>query len=345
MFADVQLFPEQASTMAAQVDALFLFLLVVSGFVALLIAALVIVFAVKYRRRLDSPLTPRIHGSIPLELFWSIGPLLLAAVMFGWGTEVYFRLATPPADSLEVYVVAKQWMWKIQHLGGQREINELHIPVGRPVKLTLTSEDVIHDFFVPAFRTKVDVIPGRYVQTWFQATKPGRYHLFCAQYCGTNHSGMTGWIVVQEPAEYQAWLNNHAEGSLALEGRKLFLKYRCVTCHSADSGARGPVLESLYGRMVSLNDGRTVLADETYLRESIVRPDAKVVAGFQPIMPTFQGQISEAELIELIAFIKALEPGQTPPRVDTALPPVVTPPTTNSPPAAAKPAPAKEPLR
>jgi len=335
LFAELPLFPEAASTNAARVDALFLFLVIVSGFFALLIAALVIVFAVKYRRRPGSGPTPRIEGSLPLELIWTIIPAVLAAIMFIWGTKVYFRLADVPRDGLEVYVVGKQWMWKVQHATGQREINELHVPLGRPIKLTLTSEDVIHDFFVPAFRTKVDVLPNRYVHAWFQATKPGRYHLFCSQYCGTNHSGMTGWVVVQEPAEYEAWLNSHAEGSLALEGRKLFLKFRCVSCHSADSQARAPVLEGLFGQAVPLNDGRTVLADETYLRESIVKPDAKIVAGYQPIMPTFQGQLSEEELIELIAFIKGLGPGQTPKRVDTAPPPIANPPPAATP--AAKP--------
>src|SRR5206468_1681387 len=181
-----------------------------------------------------------------------------------------------------------------------------------PVKLTLTSEDVIHDFFVPAFRVKVDVLPGRYAHIWFQATKIGRYHLFCSQYRGTNHSGMTGYVVVQPPAEYQTWLSSHAEGSLALEGRKLFLQHQCVSCHSANARARAPVLEGLYGQLVHLRDGRTVIADETYLRESILKPDARIVAGFDPIMPPFQGQIDEEDLIKLLLFIKALQQGQTP---------------------------------
>ena len=218
-------------------------------------------------------------------------------------------------------------MWKVQHLGGQREINELHLPLGQPVRLTLTSEDVIHDFFVPAFRAKVDVIPGRYTHIWFQPTQKGEFHLFCSQYCGTSHSLMVGTVVVQEPAEYQEWLNRHAEGSMALEGRKLFLKYRCASCHSADARARAPVLESLYMQQVPLNDGRTVIADETYLRESILQPDAKIVAGYQAIMPTFQGQLSEEEITRLIAFLKALGPGQThaPGRVPRAPPSSASP--------------------
>ncbi|HEV2970473.1 MAG TPA: cytochrome c oxidase subunit II [Pirellulales bacterium] len=334
MLAQLQLFPDQASTSAVHVDRLLVFLLCVTGFFALLIVTLVIVFAVKYRRRSGTATTPRIKGSTKLEVFWSVVPLALAMIMFVWGADVYFRLARPPDSTQDVYVVGKQWMWKIQHLGGQREINELHVPLGVPIKLTLTSEDVIHDFFVPAFRTKVDVLPGRYVHTWFQATKTGRFHLYCSQYCGTNHSGMIGTVVVADPAEYQAWLKDRAEGSLALEGRKLFLYYRCVTCHSADAQARAPVLENLYGRQVPLNDGRTVTADDTYLRESILSPDAKIVAGYQPIMPTFQGQISEDDLIKLIEFIKALGLGETPPRIDSAMPPVAQPPAAQ-PPAAA----------
>jgi len=241
--------------------------------------------------------------------------------------------ARPPSGATEVFVVGKRWMWKVQHQTGQREMNELHVPVGRPVQLTLTSEDVIHDFFVPAFRTKIDVLPGRYVQTWFQATKPGRYHLFCSQYCGTNHSGMVGWVTVQEPAEFADWLNKKAEGSLALQGRKLFLKLQCVTCHSANAKARAPVLEGLYGQIVHLQDGRQVVADEAYLRESILKPRAKIVAGWEPIMPTFEGQLAdpsvdlsqEEAMIQLLAFLKSLKPGQTPVRTEDFPPPAVNP--------------------
>ncbi len=338
MLAQLQLFPDQASTNAAHVDRLLVFLLCVTGFVALLIVTLVITFAVKYRRRTGSGPTPRIRGSTTLEVIWSVVPLILAMIMFGWGVDVYFRLSRPPNDAQEIYVVGKQWMWKLQHPGGQREINELHIPLGVPIKLTLTSEDVIHDFFVPAFRTKVDVLPGRYVHTWFQAIETGRFHLYCSQYCGTNHSGMIGTVVVQEQAEYADWLRSRAEGSVALEGRKLFLYYRCVTCHSANAQARAPTLESLFNQPVALNDGRTVTADETYLRESILNPDAKIVAGYQPIMPTFQGQIGEDDMIKLIAFLKALGKDETPPRVDQAPPPVAVPPVAVPPSGGAPPA-------
>ncbi len=325
MFAEIPLFPEQASTTAERVDALFFFLCTVTGTMAVLIAALLLFFAWRYRRRAEDERTPRITGNDPLEWFWTIAPLFVFLIMFLWGASVYTSVALPPADAPEVFVIGKQWMWKVQHPDGQREINELHIPIGRPVKLTLTSEDVIHDFFVPAFRTKIDVIPGRYVQTWFQPTKTGRFHLFCSQYCGTSHSNMVGTVVVQEREEYTDWLNSHAEGSLALQGRKLFLKLQCITCHSADAGARAPVLEGLFRQRVNLRDGRTVVADDGYLRESILYPESKVVQGWEPIMPTFKGQVNEEELIQLLAFIKSLRPGQTPVRNEEAQPPLDAP--------------------
>ncbi len=321
MFAQVPLFPEQASTTAVDVDALFFFMCGVTGSLAALITVLVIYFAIKYRHRPGMPPPPQILGSTKLETFWTIVPLGIAIIMFAWGASVYFDMFRPPDDAEEIYVVGKQWMWKIQHKDGQREINELHVPVGRPIKLTMTSEDVIHDFFIPAFRMKHDVLPGRYVSYWFEATRTGTYHLFCAEYCGTGHSSMVGSVVVMEPEAYESWLNSHAEGSLALEGRKLFLQYQCVACHSANARARAPVLERIYGQPVPLQDGRAVRADETYLRESILRPRAKVVAGFEPIMPSYEGQINEEQMIRLIAFLKALGPGQTPPRVEESEPP------------------------
>ncbi len=333
MFAQVPLFPEQASATAERVDALFLFQLAVITAVGTLVTCLILYFVVRYRRRPGRTATPRITGWTPIELAWSIVPFFIFLIMFVWGAEIFLDVAQPPPDAMEIFVVGKRWMWKFQHETGQREINELHLPLGRPVKLTLTSEDVIHDLFVPAFRTKVDVLPGRYVHTWYTPTKPGRYHLFCSQYCGTNHSGMVGWVTVQEPAEFSDWLTSHAEGSLALQGRKLFLKLQCVTCHSANAKARAPVLEGLYGQIVPLQDGRTVVADEAYLRESILNPRAKIVAGWEPIMPTFEGQLAdpsvdltqEEALIQLLAFLKSLKPGQTPVRTEDFPPPAVDP--------------------
>jgi cytochrome c oxidase subunit 2 len=331
MFAEVPLFPEQASTTAQRVDALFFFLCAVCGTMAVLIAGLVLFFAFKYRRRAEDVPTPRITGNNPLEWFWTIAPFFVFLVMFVWGANIYTSVAMPPPDAMEIFVVGKQWMWKIQHPGGQREINALHIPVDRPVKLTLTSEDVIHDFFVPAFRTKIDVIPGRYVQIWFQPTKVGRYNLFCSQYCGTSHANMVGTppdggVVVMEREDYRDWLSSQAAtGSLADQGRQLFLKLQCITCHSANADARAPVLEGLYGRTVSLKNGRTVVADDAYLRESILYPEAKIVQGWEPIMPTFKGQVEEEDLIKLLAFIRSLKPGQTPVRNEDALPPLDAP--------------------
>jgi cytochrome c oxidase subunit II len=217
-------------------------------------------------------------------------------------------MSRPPAETLNVYVVGKQWMWKFQHLDGQREINELHVPVGRAVKLIMTSEDVIHDVFVPAFRVKADVLPGRYTNIWFQPTKPGRYHLFCAEYCGTRHSGMIGEVVVMDPTEYQAWLSGGtAQGSLASAGEKLFQDLACNTCHRPDAQGRGPILQGLFGKTQTLEGGGTVVVDEAYVRESILNPGAKITAGFQPIMPAFQGLVTEEQLLELIEYVKSLQ--------------------------------------
>ncbi len=298
--------------MAGRVDALFFFLVAVSAFFVVLIAAALVVLSVRYRRRraheVGTPVTP----PVLLEVTWIGIPTLLAMVMFVWGANVYFSMAAPPKETLDVYVVGKQWMWKFQHLGGQREINELHVPVGRAVRLTMTSEDVIHDVFIPAFRIKADVLPGRYVTEWFQATKPGTYHLFCAEYCGTRHSGMVGQVVVMEPQDYQAWLaGGSGFGSMADAGAKLFQDFACNTCHRADAQGRGPALEGVFGRPVALQDGRVVIADEAYIRESILNPTAKVVAGFQPIMPVFQGLVSEEQLLQLIEYVKSLQ-GQAP---------------------------------
>ena len=228
-------------------------------------------------------------------------------VMFVWGAKLFFVTYHPPSNSLEINVVAKQWMWKVQHPEGQSEIDELHIPLGRPIKLILTSQDVIHDFFVPAFRVKKDVLPGRYTTVWFEATKAGEYHLFCAQYCGTQHSGMVGRIVVMEPTQYQTWLSGGTTGiAMATAGAKLFQTLGCATCHMENDTGRGPSLVGLFGKTVQLQGGKSMVADETYIRESILNPSAKVVAGYQPIMPTFKGLISEDGIFQIIAYLKSL---------------------------------------
>jgi len=307
MWKGTPLFPDSASTMAGRVDALYFFLIVVSAFFSVLIAGLIVFYAVKYRRRSPDSVGASFHGGMALELTWTVIPFFITVVIFVWGASVFFAMSRPPDETLNIYVVGKQWMWKFQHLDGQREINELHVPVGRPVKLIMTSEDVIHDVFVPAFRVKADVLPGRYTHIWFQPTKPGRYHLFCAEYCGTRHSGMVGEVVVMDPSEYQTWLSGGApEGSLASAGARLFQDLACNTCHRPDAQGRGPVLEGLFGKTVTLQSGETITVDEAYVRESILNPSARVTAGFQPIMPTFQGLVTEEQLLQLIAYVKSL---------------------------------------
>ena len=308
MWSGTPLFPESASTMASRVDALYFFLLAVSAFFSILIAGLIVFYAVKYRRRSPDAVGVNVSGGLALELTWTIVPLIITMVIFVWGASVFFAMSRPPAETLNVYVVGKQWMWKFQHLDGQREINELHVPVGRAVKLIMTSEDVIHDVFVPAFRVKADVLPGRYTNIWFQPTKPGRYHLFCAEYCGTRHSGMIGEVVVMDPTGYQAWLSGGtAQGSLASAGEKLFQDLACNTCHRPDAQGRGPILQGLFGKTQTLEGGGTIVVDEAYVRESILNPGAKITTGFQPIMPAFQGLVTEEQLLELIEYVKSLQ--------------------------------------
>ncbi len=325
MWKNLPLFPERASALAWQVDGLYFLLIAVSAFFSLLIFAVIFVFAVKYRRSVH-PHPVQIEGSLPLELAWTLIPLGICMIFFAWGSLIYFQEARPPKGAMEVYVVGKQWMWKFEHETGQREINQLHIPLDRDVKMVMSSQDVIHDFFVPAFRVKADVLPGRFTEIWFHTTKTGTYHLFCSQYCGTDHSGMIGQVIVMEPTAFQAWLNEGgATGSLASNGQQLFQQLGCATCHRFDTQGRGPNLAGLFGKPVLLEDGRTVTADENYLRESILNPGAKIVSGFKPIMPSFQGQVSEESLMALVAYIKSLsqpqqnEPGSNrPPAPETS---------------------------
>jgi cytochrome c oxidase subunit 2 len=310
MSSSFPLFPPNASSVATEMDLLYLFIVAVCAFFTVLVTALVVVFAVKYRRRHPNEVGADIHGSLALELVWTIIPLVLALMMFGWGADLFFRLAKPPRDAMEIYVVGKQWMWKVQHPEGVREINELHVPIDRNVRLTMGSEDVIHDFSIPAFRVKMDVVPGKLTTMWFKATVPGTYHLFCAEYCGTKHSGMIGQVIAMTPQDYEAWLagGRSASGTPAQNGERLFTEHACVTCHKRDSSGRGPTLYGLYGSKVALADGRTAIADDNYLRESIMSSQTRVVQGYQPIMPAFQGMLSEENLMQLIAYIKTLKP-------------------------------------
>ena len=310
MWPNAPLFPEQGSDVATQVDHLFLYALGGAIFFSLLIAVLVIYFAVRYRRRHPAQIGTDIPASkttFLLEIAWSGIPLALLLSLFLWGAKVFFLANRPPSNAVQYTVVGKQWMWKIQHPEGNREINELHVPVGRAVKLLMTSEDVIHDFFVPAFRVHVDVLPNRYTTYWFQASKVGAFHFFCGQYCGVEHSKMAGTVYVMEPHDYEAWLAGGKPGQTPLaSGEELFVARACNTCHRPDSAARAPLLNGLFGRPVALADGRSVVADENYVRESILDPKSKVVAGYQPIMPTFKGTISEEELMLLVGYVKSL---------------------------------------
>jgi cytochrome c oxidase subunit 2 len=311
MWKNLPLFPERASALAWQVDGLYFLLVAVSIFFTLLIFALIFVFAVKYRRSVH-PHPVQIEGSLPLELTWTLIPLGICMIFFAWGSLIYFQEARPPKGAMEVYAVGKQWMWKFEHETGQREINQLHVPVGRDVRMIMGSQDVIHSFYVPAFRVKADVLPGRYTSTWFHTTKTGTYHLFCAEYCGTDHSGMIGEVIVMEPTAFQAWLSGGgATGSLSSNGQQLFQQLGCSTCHRFDTQGRGPNLTGVFGKPVLLEDGRTVMADENYVRESILQPQAKIVSGFKPIMPSFQGQVSEENLMALVAYVKSLAQPQT----------------------------------
>lgn len=303
--------PDQASSMSGQVDALYAFLLGVALFFGTLIAGLEIFFAIRYRRRSKDEFPPATNQSLRLEVAWTVIPFIIAMFIYVWGAKLYFDIYRNPSDAVDVYVTGKQWMWRFQHADGRREINELHVPVGRKIKLILASEDVIHSFFVPAFRIKTDVVPGpgRYITIWFQPTQPGRYHLFCSQYCGLNHSLMGGWIEVMSPVDYESWLSGHGSGtSMAASGEKLFQQLACVSCHKSDGTGRGPMLEGVFGSTVHLDNGQTVKADESYIRESILDSQAKIAAGYQrpSIMPTFQTLVNEEQLSQLLAYIKSI---------------------------------------
>ena len=309
----IPIFPDQASTFAKDVDALYFFIFAVSAFFALAVAMSVIYFGIRYHKTHDGEIGARIEGSLPLELLWSVIPTIIAMVMFGWGASVFYHLRRPPAEAMHIYAVGKQWMWKFQHLEGQREINELHIPARRPVKITISSEDVLHSLSFPAFRTKMDAIPGRYTELWFEAQTPGQYHIFCTEYCGTSHAGMIGTVTVLEPTQYQTWLQGGGmEGTLAQRGAKLFNDLACSTCHLDTGQGRGPSLKDIVGKPVDLQDGSSVTINEAYLRESILNSQAKIVKGFPPLMPTFQGLISEENLVALIEHVKSQSPHVTP---------------------------------
>ncbi len=301
------LFPREASTIAPYTDALYFFLLLITIVGVILVGALVLGFSIRYRQS-RNPVAEHVEGSTLLEATWTIIPLALFLVVFVWGALLYFRIYTPPTNSMNIYIVGKQWMWKAEHPGGQHEINALHVPTGRPVQLTMISQDVFHSFSIPDFRVKREVIPGRYSTVWFEATTPGSYHLFCTQYCGTKHSGMIGEITVLTPEDYQKWTQQSTSGmSLAQNGERLFGSLGCNACHSGTAAARGPNLAGVYGSKLQLANGSEVQVNEAYLRDSILNPSQHVTAGYAPIMPTYQGQVSEDGLIDLVEYIKNLQ--------------------------------------
>ena len=301
------LFPAEASGIAPYVDALYFFLVLMTIFGTAFVAILLLVFSVRYRRE-KNPVATQIEGSTLLEATWTIIPLAIFLVTFVWGALLYFRIYDPPANAMNIYIVGKQWMWKAEHPGGQHEINALHVPTGKPIQLTMISQDVFHSFSIPDFRIKREVIPGRYSTVWFEPTQVGTYHLFCTQYCGTQHSGMVGTVTVMTPADYKKWLEQSNSGqSLAQNGERLFASMGCNSCHNGTAAARGPSLAGVYGSKLTLTDGRQILVDDAYLRNSILNPSEHVTAGFAPIMPTYQGQISEDGLIDLVEFIKNMQ--------------------------------------
>src|SRR5580700_8440738 len=301
------LFPPEASRIAPQMDALYFFMVLVSLVGLTLVILLVVSFSILYNKE-RHPVATQIEGSTLLEATWTIIPLGLFLVMFVWGSVLYFRVYTPPPNAMNIYVVGKQWMWKAEHPGGQHEINALHVPTGQPIQLTMISQDVFHSFSIPEFRIKREVIPGRYSTVWFEATTPGTYHLFCTQYCGTNHSQMIGEITVLSPPDYKKWTEESTSGmSLAQNGERLFASMGCNACHSGNAAARGPSLAGVYGSKLTLTDGSQVLVNDAYLRDAILNPSQHVTAGYAPIMPTYQGQISEDGLIDLVEYIKQLQ--------------------------------------
>ncbi len=301
------LFPPEASTSAAQVDWLFWGLTLVLLFFVTAVFLPILYFSVKYRRGSSANRSAPVSGSNLIEVSWTAFPILLSFGLFTWGAVVYYRIENPPDNALQVQVVGKQWMWKLQHAEGKKEIDELHVPLGRAVKLTLTSQDVIHSFFVPAFRVKQDVVPGRYTSEWFRATKLGEYHLFCAEYCGTDHSKMIGRVVVMKPADYQRWLTTgEPSQSIVLEGRRLFHEKGCSGCHVNSTIVHAPPLEGIFGKQVPLNSGKIVTADEAYIRDSILLPAKQISAGYPNVMPSYTGHITEAEIMQVISYLKSV---------------------------------------
>ena len=305
------LWPQRASAYAGTVDFLFISLLVIAALTTALVVFLLVLFAAKYRHTSKAPRDEPTRKTWRWEVGWTAASLLVFVGLAMWGANLYLKLYNPPADALQIFVVGKQWMWKAEHPGGQREINELHVPSGQDVRLVMASQDVIHSFYIPALRIKHDVVPGRYETMWFRADKVGRYHLFCAEYCGTDHARMGGWVTVMRPRDYAGWLQQQGgQMTLAAQGEQLFHRYGCSGCHEPGGTVRAPNLNGVYGSPVPLSDGSVVIADARYVRDSILDPKGQVAAGYQPVMPTFAGQVSEDDLAKLVAYIQSLGPNQ-----------------------------------
>lgn len=301
------LFPPQASTSAQNVDALYFALILISLFFIAVVFLPILFFCIKYRRGSPADRSNPSSGSNLIEFGWTMVPTFMGLAIFTWSALDYFQIERKPANAIDVQVVGKQWMWKLQHAEGKREINELHVPVGQTVALTLISQDVIHSFFVPAFRVKQDVVPGKYTSEWFKATRTGEYHIFCSQYCGTQHAQMIGRVVVMQPKDYERWLNSGEQTeSIVRAGERLFHDRGCSGCHAPNSMFHAPLLEGLYRKPVPLADGTMVTADDQYLRDSILQPAKQISAGYGNIMPSFSGHLSEEEIMQLIAYLKAI---------------------------------------
>jgi cytochrome c oxidase subunit 2 len=302
--------PPQVSTVAPNVDWLFQFILGISVFFFLLIVVLMVVFIIRYRRREGVEAEASASHNTALELTWTIIPLILVVVIFFFGFKGFLDMATPPANAYEILVDGQKWNWTFTYPNGYADSN-LHVPVDRPIRLVMTSADVIHSLYVPAFRIKADVVPGRYAKAWFEATEPGEYELFCAEYCGTSHSDMIAQVVVHPVGEFETWLekaSNFLETMSPVDaGRKLYQIRGCQQCHSVDGSAKtGPTLLGVYGQDRAFTDGTSIVADENYIRESILEPMSRVVAGYEPVMPTYQGRIKNEEITAIIEYLKSL---------------------------------------
>jgi cytochrome c oxidase subunit 2 len=299
--------PQSASTQAANLDWLTAILMAALLAVLALVFGLMLIYCVRYRASSDADRSGRLRKTWRLETAWTIATFIVFLGAFAWGADLYVGQHRPSKAADDIFVVGKQWMWKVEHPGGQREIDELHLPVGRPVRLVLASQDVIHSFYVPAFRLKQDVVPGRYEYLSFTPVKAGRFRILCAEFCGTEHSHMGGWVTVMEPDDFARWLEAQGGGSsLAKEGEALFRQYGCSGCHSPGSTVHAPTLEGLYGRPVPLQDGSMTVANDAYLRDSILLPKRQVAAGYPAIMPSFAGQIGEEDLLRIIAYLKSI---------------------------------------